>query len=124
MSPITPLPQDGEDGEYLPIKRGKHGPLGLFDVSKVELDLIEAGLDDTPIKLAFATFSLSLSVTCFTTEKHKWEMLSALLPGGGAAFLLLAVFLFISWYRSRSSQKSLIGDIRDRMQNGNGNGSN
>ena len=128
MTPITPLPQQQGGGEYLPTRRARVESIDLFDVKKEELDLIEAGLSNTPTTLAFATFSASIAIACLiamvTTEKYRWPMMESVFSGVGFTGLVLSAFLAILWYRGRSSQKKLISGIRMRMKNGNGHLSN
>ena len=124
MTSVTPLPQHKGDGEYLPVRRARVEHTDLFDVKREELDLIEAGLNSTPTTLSFATFSASIAISCLTAmvtiQEYKWPVMEYIFSGTWIPCLILALFLFGSWYRSRASQKDLICEIRRRMRNGNG----
>ena len=118
----TPLPP--QDSESLPTRRARVESIDLFEVKKEELDLMEAGLKSTPTILAFATFLASVAVACLiamlTTKEYKWPVVESVFSGVGFSGLVLAVLLFILWYRNRSSENRLISTIRNRMKNGNG----
>ena len=77
--------------------------------------------------LAFATFSASVAVACLiamlTTKEYKWPVVESVFSGVGFSSLVLAVLLFIFWYRNRSYENRLISTIRDRMKNGTGDSS-
>ena len=116
-----------QESESLPTRRARVESIDLFEVKKEELDFLEAGLKSTPTMLAFATFLGSIAVACLiamlTTKEYKWPVVESVFSGVGFSGLVLAFLLFILWYRSRSSENSLISTIRDRMKNGNGDSS-
>ena len=121
-TPLSP-----QDGESLPTRRARVESIDLFEVKREELDLIETGLQNTPINLAFASFLASTTLTCiatlFTSSVFKWEWANLLFILIAFFSFIFAFYFFILWRRNRSSDTRLISTIRDRMKNGNGDSS-
>ena len=99
------------------VTRGRFDSLRIYDVTEDELERIETGTPDS-LNLTFATFLLSVALTCLTTlltttYSTKVFVLYLLLSIVG---FLLGSFLLVKWWLLRKDRKAIFKKIRDRIE--------
>ena len=112
----VPAPQP-DDEKPLRIRRGRVNSVDLFEIKDSELDLLEKG-SAADLQLNFAIFVVSIAfsaIGALATATFKSETVKTVFIVVTVVGILLGLFLFISWFRSRTSIKVVCDKIRSRI---------
>ncbi len=105
-------------GEKLIIRRGRVDSVDLYEVKENELELLENG-SPASLQLNFSVFLLSLAfsaILTLATATVKWPIMETVFVVIAVIGILLGIYLFISWWRTRTSIAKIISTIRNRIQ--------
>lgn len=113
MSPQT----KPEAGEKLVVRRGRVDSVDLYEVKENELELLENG-SPASLQLNFSIFLFSLAfsaILTLTTATVKWRIMETVFVVVAVIGILLGSYLFVSWWRTRTSIAKIISTIRNRI---------
>jgi hypothetical protein len=113
-----------EEKETIGVRRAKLDSLKIFEITENELDTLEKGSNDS-IFLNFGIFLLSTSISFFIVlltvdffYTDKDDLIIKFIT-----FLCVTIFTFlasiiclIAWWRNKDDFKSVLKDIKDRME--------
>jgi len=111
----TPSTTSGE--KPLNVRRGRVESVDLYEVKDSELDLLEKGSPAT-LQLNFAVFLLSIaftSIAALCTATFEWDVSKTVFVFISVVGILMGGYLFISWWRTRSSISATVDVIRNRI---------
>ena len=103
------------------VKRGKLDSVTVYEVREDELNTIEKGRSAS-LQLSFAitlfviTFSCGMSL--LTTKEFRFEITQSIVISIGLTCLILSVYFFLLWRKTKQSVDETIEKIRQRL-NGN-----
>jgi hypothetical protein len=106
-----------EIGDKLIVRRGRVDSVDIFEVKENELELLEKG-SPASLQLNFSVFLLSIAfsaILTLATATVKWPIMETVFVVVSVIGILLGVYLFISWWKTRSSIASMINIIRQRI---------
>ncbi len=106
-----------ELGDNLKIRRGRVDSVDLYEVKENELELLEKG-SPANLQLNFSVFLLSIAfsaILTLATATIKWPIMETVFVVVAVIGILLGIYLFISWCRTRTSIASIIVTIRNRI---------
>lgn len=111
-------PTDNQSpGEKIAVRRGRVGSVDLYEVKENELELLENG-SPASLQLNFSVFLLSIAfsaIITLTTSTVKWPIMETVFVVITVVGILLGVYLFVSWWRTRVKISNLIATIRRRI---------
>ena len=111
-------PQNNTElGEKLVVRRGRVDSVDLYEVKENELELLEKG-SPASLQLIFSVFLLSIAfsaILTLATAEVKWPIMETVFVVVAVIGILLGVYLFISWWKTRTKIASIIATIRDRI---------
>jgi hypothetical protein len=111
-------PQDKpEAGEKIVVRRGRVDSVDLYEVKENELEVLESG-SPASLQLNFSIFLFSIAfsaILTLTTATVKWPIMETIFLVVAVIGILLGSYLFISWWRARTSIAKIISTIRDRI---------
>jgi len=108
---------DTDVSEKVLVRRGRVDSVDLYEVKDNELDILENGEPDSLfLNFSIFLFSIAVSAICsLATATFKSSLIEYAFLFVAIIGLLLGTFLLILWLRRRTSIKSIIKTIRDRI---------
>lgn len=101
----------------LVVRRGRVDCVDLYEVKENELELLEKGSPAT-LQLNFSIFLFSMAFACIvalSTTTFKWEIVKSIFTFVSVIGVLMGSYLFISWWRTRTSIASVVAQIKNRI---------
>lgn len=110
-------PPEGPEQKSPRIRRGRVDSVDLYEIKDGELDVLERG-SQSGLQLNFSIFLLSiafsaicaLSTTSFPNSTTRIVFIVVAVVG-----VLLGLYLFLAWFRTRKSLRDLCQTIRNRI---------
>ncbi len=110
---------ESEHDSKVQVKRGKVDSLDVYEVTGDELELIERGSPNS-LYLNFSIFLISIGtaflITLLTVDIVPISKMFIIFTLVTIVAFVVGVFLFILWYRNRSSLSGVFSKIKGRMQ--------
>jgi hypothetical protein len=114
---MSTAPKESSSEKPLRVRRGRVDSVDLYEIKDTELDVLEKG-SPADLQLNFAIFLLSqafaaacaLATATFSDAIVRTTFIVVLVVG-----VLLGGYLLLSWYRNRTSLKSICERIRSRI---------
>ena len=106
--------------ENLPVKRGRHGEVVIYDVREDELKSLERGGEATP-QLNFSIFLLSMGFTSLITlctTQVRWQIMNTFFMVAMFLGVIFGIYFMIVWKSSKRSVSELVREIRNRLNGG------
>lgn len=117
MSPDEITKQQDERVILPAIQRAPYRTLTIYEVSEDELKILEKGSPESiylNFSIAMLPVAFTLMVTLLTTEIPS-AGLRSLFQMIMVVFYVAGLFLFVLWYRTRSSVSDCVATIRERL---------
>jgi hypothetical protein len=114
---MMPPNSDPNLGEKIGVRRCKVDSVDIFEVKEHELDLLEQG-SPASLQLNFAIFLISIafsSILTLTTAKVNFPIFQTVYVVVAVVGILLGGYLFVSWWRTKTSIKSIVATIKGRI---------
>lgn len=114
---MMPPNTDPNLGEKIGVRRGRVDSVDIFEVKEHELDLLEQG-SPASLQLNFAIFLVSIafsSIITLTTATVNYPILKTVYVVIAVVGILLGGYLLISWWKTRTSIKTIIATIKGRI---------
>lgn len=114
---MSEVPRDTTGEKQPRIRRGRVDSVDLYEIKDTELDLFERGAP-ADLHLNFSIFVLSLafsSVCSLATATFDDNTVKTTFIVVAVVGVLLGGFLLLSWFRNRTSLKTLCERIRSRI---------
>ncbi len=106
-----------EEGEVMKVKRAKYDSLCIYEINETELEILEKGSPDS-LFLNFSIFlissAISFTLTLTTTTIDNVKIFNTYLFFTILSYLI-GIILFIIWFRTKISTKSIIQKIKNRL---------
>lgn len=112
------LPQNSDDSKPLRIRRGRVESVDLYEIKDSELEIFQRG-SPADLQLNFAIFLLSIAfsaIASLATATFNNNNVHVTFIVVAVVGLLLGVYLLISWYRNRTSLRTLCSRVRERIK--------
>jgi len=113
---IAPQPPPDDEKPFR-VRKGRVDSVDIFEIKDSELDLLERG-SPADLQFNFAIFFVSTAlsaIAALATSTFKSEGIKTIFIVVGVVGLLLGFYLAVSWYRNRTSLKSVCAKIRSRI---------
>ena len=104
-------------GEKLVVRRGRVDSVDLYEVKENELELLEKGSPSSlQLNCSVFLFSIAFSaILTLATATIKWPIMETVFVVVAVIGVLLGIYLFISWWKTKASIVSIISTIRNRI---------
>src|SRR5882724_6516105 len=114
---MTDEPKEPNGQDSFRVRRGRVGSVDLYEVKDSELDILEKG-SPADLQLNFAIFLISTaisSISTLVTATFTNPTVRTVFVVVSVVGILLGTYLLISWWRNRTSLKTLCKSIRQRI---------